>query len=72
MKAIETSYKIYEVSGDGLLKCPAEQGYGHSEQRFWGTFSSMEAVDAAILENGENYTDYVVLTTKRIGEKDDG
>jgi hypothetical protein len=66
-KIIETYYDICEVSSDGLIKHPKERGYGGESNRFYGSYITMEEVERAILENGEQYTDYIVLTVKRIG-----
>lgn len=66
-KIVETYYEIREISVDGLIKQSKESGYGGESNLFCGSYITMEEVEKAILEDGEEYTDYIVLTIKRIG-----
>lgn len=65
-KVISTKYSIVEVSQDGLIKIPKDTSYGPDASRFHATYESMEEVDKAILDSGEYYTEYIVLTVKEI------
>jgi len=69
-KVIETWYSIREISSDGLVKEPKEDGYSGESPRFCDDYGSMEEVDEAILKDGEQWANYVVLTMKRITEDD--
>lgn len=66
-KVVETWYEIKELSVDGLLKNPKTSDYGHEYNRFGEAYTTLEDVDRAILESGEEYTSYTVITVKRIG-----
>ena len=70
-KRIKTWYEIREISSDGLIKTPQTQGYGQSYDRFAGYYDSPAEVDEAILRYGETYTDYVMLTMKKVEEVDE-
>lgn len=61
-KKIVTWYEIKEVSTDGLIK-DAKSPYESSV--FYGTYSTMDEVDEAIVEHGDTYRDYVILTCKK-------
>lgn len=70
-KQIKTWYEIRTISSDGLIKTPQTHGYGQSYDLFAGCYDSPAAVDEAILKYGETYTDYVMLTMKKVEEVDE-
>lgn len=67
--SVSTTYDIFELSADGLLKRPEIRGYGASEYRFGGPFASMDDVDRAIEEDGGRFAEYVVLTIKQVSSE---
>lgn len=65
-KIIMTCYEIRKVSEDGLVKLPQTCDYRGERSLFYGPYFTVEEIENAILERGELYTDYVVLTVKRV------
>ena len=68
---LQTFYSIREISPDGLLKIPIEEVHGGTYPIFLSEYSSMEEVDTAISEHGQDLTNYVVLTMKRKEDLED-
>jgi hypothetical protein len=48
------------------MKKPTTRGYGYDSDMFDDDYGSMKEAETAILEKGEFYFDYVVLTVKHV------
>jgi len=53
-------YRIFEVSTDGLLKCPKESTYGCMESVFPNDFESIEEA-MRMINKVQIYTEFLIL-----------
>ena len=70
-KILKTTYEIWQVSEDGLLKVPTNWDYGQEFQLFDSIYVTPEEADAAIVARGDTHSTYVILPTKQVAEDDD-
>jgi hypothetical protein len=63
---IATFHSIRQLSPDGLLKRPRKLDRGFECDVFDEAYSTRQEAERAILEKGDEFTHYVVLTMTRI------
>lgn len=69
MRTIKTHFRIAEIAEGGVLKEPKDK-WG-LDRIFFGEYFTLGEVNEAIKKHGEPYTDYVILTIKRVETHDD-
>lgn len=63
-KKLEKNFEIFENKG-GHLATPKREFYGHLESIF-SSYNNEEEAMKDILDNGENYVDYIVVPSYRV------
>jgi hypothetical protein len=61
IRTCELSYKIYEVSQDGLLKEPKGLYYGEEKLEFDDSYPSVDEAKQALLESNHSWGRYLII-----------